>query len=236
MRDVSSGGDWPHGPTPGVGVDVVHQQLRAAAFRQRQCARPSAAVLGLLFLPTAPRVLLGGGLVGGVSSFSGLLVVLIGLVIDFGQLVMVAGCSPLKLMPVETCAICQLHGDPAARGRYEIERSELWVLRHHPDPAPLPGWLLLDSLRHCSGPVDFSEAEASGWGGAVRDASDLVKQITGCDRVAIAFGEVPNISICVSFPATLTISVQGLGSCRSLSVHGLRRSCCCRSIRRGVFG
>ena len=30
-------------------------------------------------------------------------------------------------MPVETCAICQLHGDPAARGRYEIERSELWV-------------------------------------------------------------------------------------------------------------
>ena len=62
---------------------------------------------------------------------------------------------------------------------YELERSHLWVLRHHPDPAPLPGWLLLDSLRHCSGPVDFSEAEASGWGGAVRDASDLVKQITG---------------------------------------------------------
>ncbi|WP_186515285.1 HIT family protein [Synechococcus sp. A15-44] len=93
-------------------------------------------------------------------------------------------------MPVETCAICQLHGDPAARERFEIERSELWVLRHHPDPAPLPGWILLDSRRHCSGPVDFSEAEASDWGRAVRDASDLVKQITGCDRVyAIAFGE-----------------------------------------------
>ena len=72
----------------------------------------------------------------------------------------------------------------------EIQRSELWVLRHHPDPAPLPGWLLLDSRRHCSGPVDFTAAEASDWGCAVRDASDLVKQISGFERVyAIAFGE-----------------------------------------------
>ena len=91
---------------------------------------------------------------------------------------------------MDNCAICQLHINPAARERYEIQRSELWVLRHHPDPAPLPGWLLLDSLRHCSGPLDFSEAEASDWGRAVRDASCLVKQITGCERVyAIAFGE-----------------------------------------------
>lgn len=91
---------------------------------------------------------------------------------------------------MDNCAICQLHADPAAREGYEIHRSELWVLRHHPDPAPLPGWLLLDSRRHCSGPLDFSEAEASEWGGAVCDASRLVKQITGCDRVyAIAFGE-----------------------------------------------
>jgi len=91
---------------------------------------------------------------------------------------------------VDNCAICQLHLDPKAQERYEIRRSELWVLRHHPDPAPLPGWLLLDSLRHCSGPVDFTVAEASDWGSAVRDANALVKQITGCDRVyAIAFGE-----------------------------------------------
>ena len=93
-------------------------------------------------------------------------------------------------MTQDNCAICQLHADPAARERYEIRRSELWVLRHHPDPAPLPGWLLLDSRRHCSGPVDFSDAEALDWGPAVRDASRLVKEITGCERVyAIAFGE-----------------------------------------------
>ena len=103
---------------------------------------------------------------------------------------MVAVPFVVENYPVENCAICLLHANPAARERYEIRRSELWVLRHHPDPAPLPGWLLLDSIRHCSGPLDFSEAEASDWGLAVRDASCLVKQITGCDRVyAIAFGE-----------------------------------------------
>ena len=71
---------------------------------------------------------------------------------------------------MENCSICQLHLDPTAQERYEIQRSELWVLRHHPDPAPLPGWLLLDSRRHCSGPVDFTADEASDWGCAVRDA------------------------------------------------------------------
>ena len=90
----------------------------------------------------------------------------------------------------ETCGICHLHQDPPSRERYEISRTDLWVLRHHPDPAPLPGWLLLDSLRHCGGPLAFEPREAESWGLAVRDASQMVQQITGCDRVyAIAFGE-----------------------------------------------
>ena len=90
----------------------------------------------------------------------------------------------------ETCGICHLHQDPPSRERFEISRTELWVLRHHPDPAPLPGWLLLDSLRHCGGPLAFEPREAESWGLAVRDASQMVQKITGCDRVyAIAFGE-----------------------------------------------
>ena len=97
--------------------------------------------------------------------------------------------SELPLM-TEPCAICRLHQDPLSRERYEISRRELWLLRHHPDPAPLAGWLLLDSVRHCGGPLEFGPSEAQSWGGAVRDASRLVQQITGCDRVyAIAFGE-----------------------------------------------
>lgn len=93
------------------------------------------------------------------------------------------------------CSICELHasGDQARDGainRYAIARSELWLLRHHPDPSPVLGWLLLDARRHLGGPADFTPLEASAWGPAVQQASQLVRQLTGCDRVyAIAFGE-----------------------------------------------
>ncbi len=88
------------------------------------------------------------------------------------------------------CAICRIHGDPALGDAYTIGRGDLWLLRHHPDPAPLVGWLLLDSCRHLGGPADFTDQEAVAWGPAVRHASALVRQLTGCDRVyAIAFCE-----------------------------------------------
>ena len=88
------------------------------------------------------------------------------------------------------CPICRIHSDVGLIERYEIQRDALWVLRHHPDPAPLPGWLLLDSVRRVSGPIDFNDEESADWGRAVRHASALVKTLTGCDRVyAIAFGE-----------------------------------------------
>ena len=88
------------------------------------------------------------------------------------------------------CAICQIHADPKQISDFEICRTDLWVVRHHVAPAPLLGWLLLDTLRHCGGPVDFMEEEARSWGQAVQQASHLVRSLTGCDRVyAIAFGE-----------------------------------------------
>lgn len=83
------------------------------------------------------------------------------------------------------CGICDLDAS-----RYEIAHTELWRLRHHADPAPLLGWLFLDAQRHLGGPVDFTALEAESWGPAVQSASQLVRQLTGCDRVyAIAFGE-----------------------------------------------
>jgi diadenosine tetraphosphate (Ap4A) HIT family hydrolase len=88
------------------------------------------------------------------------------------------------------CGVCRLHGDSDARQRWQIGGDDLWLLRHHPDPAPLAGWLLLDSARHLGGPVDFTSVEAAAWGRAVQAASRLVRQLTGCERVyAIAFGE-----------------------------------------------
>jgi diadenosine tetraphosphate (Ap4A) HIT family hydrolase len=88
------------------------------------------------------------------------------------------------------CAICQIHTDPLLQRTLEIARGELWLLRHHPAPAPLAGWLLLDARRHVGGALDFTDPEAATWGGAVRHASQLVRRLSGCERVyAIAFGE-----------------------------------------------
>ena len=95
-----------------------------------------------------------------------------------------------SLSPSPECPICRIHADAEATSACEIARSELWLLRHHPNPAPLTGWLLLDARRHLGGPLNFTDQEAAGWGLAVRNGSRLVQQLTGCDRVyAIAFGE-----------------------------------------------
>ena len=64
------------------------------------------------------------------------------------------------------CAICRLHSDPVQVSAFEIVRTPLWVLRHHHHPAPMLGWLLLDTLRHCSGPVDFKSDESSRYQGS----------------------------------------------------------------------
>jgi diadenosine tetraphosphate (Ap4A) HIT family hydrolase len=88
------------------------------------------------------------------------------------------------------CGVCDLHADDAKQHGYEISRGPLWILRHHPDPSPLEGWLFLDARRHLGGPIDFQPEEAAAWGPEVQRASQLVKQLTGCDRVyALAFGE-----------------------------------------------
>lgn len=91
------------------------------------------------------------------------------------------------------CAICRLHDAIAAGGAEAellIRRQGPWVLRHHPLPAPLPGWLLLDSRRHLGGAADFEPAEAADYGPMLQRASALVRELSGCDRVyAIAFGE-----------------------------------------------
>ena len=92
--------------------------------------------------------------------------------------------------PQASCAICALHGDESELTAHEVWRSDLWLMRHHPRPAPLTGWCLLDSRRHFGGPMNFAPDEARQWGAVVQRASQLIREVTGCDRVyAIAFGE-----------------------------------------------
>ncbi len=90
----------------------------------------------------------------------------------------------------ERCAICALHASVERLRDLEIWRNRRWLLRHHPHPSPLLGWCLLDARRHLAGAIDFLDDEADEWGSVVKQASKLVKTVTGCDRVyAIAFGE-----------------------------------------------
>ena len=96
---------------------------------------------------------------------------------------------PMQAEP-SPCGVCRLHADAEQRQALEIGRLGPWLLRHHPLPSPLLGWLLLDSLRHVGGPADFNAAEAASFGPMLQRASALVRELSGCDRVyAIAFGE-----------------------------------------------
>lgn len=65
-----------------------------------------------------------------------------------------------KAPAVTNCGVCQQHNAPEQKLAYEISRGALWVLRHHPDPAPMVGWLLLDARRHLGGAAEFEPAEA----------------------------------------------------------------------------
>ena len=88
------------------------------------------------------------------------------------------------------CDICRIHGDAARYGDLECHRGAHWLVRHHPLPSPLVGWTFLCAVRHVQGPADFTDAEAEGFGRAMRAVSAAVRSITGCDRVyAIAFGQ-----------------------------------------------
>lgn len=90
----------------------------------------------------------------------------------------------------DQCAICRLHAESSGLAPVVIWENCHGLLRHHPLPAPLVGWCLLDAKRHLEGPIDFTDLEAVEWGRVVQRASSLVKQVSGCDRVyAMAFGE-----------------------------------------------
>jgi diadenosine tetraphosphate (Ap4A) HIT family hydrolase len=88
-----------------------------------------------------------------------------------------------------SCGVCRLHQSPEAAA-LEILRSGPWLLRHHPLPSPLVGWLLLDTRRHLGGAADFGAEEIEGFGAMLQRCSALVRELSGCDRVyAISFGE-----------------------------------------------
>lgn len=87
------------------------------------------------------------------------------------------------------CGVCALHA--RADGPPLVAWSgPRWVLRHHPEPAPLAGWFLLDSRRCVQGPADLDDAESAEFGAVLRRAARAVRDAAGVPRVyVIMFGE-----------------------------------------------
>ena len=65
---------------------------------------------------------------------------------------------------IDACGICRLHADPALEALL-IHKGGPWLLRHHPHPSPLVGWLVLDSRRHVTGPDGFDDEESASYDG-----------------------------------------------------------------------
>ncbi len=88
------------------------------------------------------------------------------------------------------CGVCAIQATLEPGDDPLLHHEGPWLLRHHPHPSPLVGWILLDARRHVPGPDRFDAAEAASLGPVLRRSCALVKELVGCDRVyAIAFGE-----------------------------------------------
>lgn len=88
------------------------------------------------------------------------------------------------------CAICRtIAGEFTVPGGV-IWEDELWMLRHSPPPAPLAGWLMLQTRRHVQGPAHFTDQEAKAFGPVLRHLSRALEVVSGAPRIyTIALGE-----------------------------------------------
>lgn len=88
------------------------------------------------------------------------------------------------------CAICRSNSGELALAGGVIWEDEHWLLRHSPPPAPLAGWLMLQTQRHVQGPAHFTDDEAKAFGPVLRHLSHTLEEVSGAPRVyTIALGE-----------------------------------------------
>lgn len=80
------------------------------------------------------------------------------------------------------CAVCTENLDTAG----VLWTAGPFVLRHAPAPFGAPGWLVLQSAAHVSGPAEFSDEQAGALGPAVRAASAALLRASGALRVYVA--------------------------------------------------
>jgi diadenosine tetraphosphate (Ap4A) HIT family hydrolase len=86
------------------------------------------------------------------------------------------------------CGVCATLSGP---GRVEpLYEDEHWHVRPAASPPGVPGWMMMISRRHVGGPAHFDDAEARGFGLALRHFERVLEEVTGALRVyTAAMGE-----------------------------------------------
>ncbi|MSR43818.1 MAG: diadenosine tetraphosphate hydrolase [Phycisphaerales bacterium] len=89
----------------------------------------------------------------------------------------------------EPCGVCTIQQSNASRQDFAWE-NERWLLRHHPHPAPLNGWFLLDAKRHVASVADLDVTESKEFGHVLRASMRSIRSVLSIPRVyVVMFGE-----------------------------------------------
>ena len=90
---------------------------------------------------------------------------------------------------IDQCGVCAAHTE-SADGHCLAWQSDLWVLRHHPLPAPLVGWFLLDARRHVASAADLNASEEKQFAQVLGASMRAIRTAMGVPRVyVVMFGE-----------------------------------------------
>ena len=87
------------------------------------------------------------------------------------------------------CGVCAVHAETAAQ--HDVAwQNDRWILRHHPAPAPLAGWFLLDTRRHAASAADLNANEEAEFAGVLAASMRAIRTVVGVPRVyVVMFGE-----------------------------------------------
>src|SRR5579859_1665529 len=78
---------------------------------------------------------------------------------------------------------CRANAGQLAAPGGVIYEDALWRLEHSLAPAPLSGWLVLKTRRHCEGLDRLTEAEAAELGPLLRRISAALRAVTGAQNI-----------------------------------------------------
>ena len=81
------------------------------------------------------------------------------------------------------CMACQANTGQLKAPGGVIYEDALWRLEHSLSPAPLAGWLVLKTRRHCEGLDRLTEAEAAGLGPLMRRFCAALRAASGAEKI-----------------------------------------------------